>query len=118
MPEPSITESMGYFSSISALVGALVTGTPLAKLLHNQVKTNQRHESAIEAMQKQLEEHAAKADRRDGKIEAVHRRMDELVEGQHHIALQVTSGIAELKGYILGIERKGHLNEPTNHSHQ
>jgi len=106
MPEPSIAESAGQFSSISALVGALVTGTPLAKLLHSQVKTNQRHESAIEAMQEQLKDHAAKAEKRDERIAAVHRRMDELVEGQHHIALQVTAGIAELKGHILGIQGK------------
>ena len=106
MPDPAITESAGHFSSISALVGALVTGTPLAKLLHSQVKTNQKHESAIEEIRKQLEDHAAKADKRDDRIAAVHRRMDELVEGQHHIALQVTAGIAELKGHILGIQGK------------
>jgi len=110
MPEPSIAESASNFSSISALVGALVTGTPLAKLLHSQVKTNQRHESAIEQIRKQLEDHVvntqSNAEKRGQQIEELHKRINEVIQGQNNVVSQLASGVAELKGYILGIQGK------------
>lgn len=106
MPEPTIAESASHFSSISAFVGALVTGTPLAKLIHSQVKTNQKHESAIEEIRKQLEDHAVNAEKRGHQIEELHKRINDVIQGQNNVVSQLASGVAELKGYILGIQGK------------
>lgn len=104
MSNETIEHSVGAWAALSAGIGALVTGGPLGMMLRSQVKTNQKHSSELEALNKRMDSHESRSDKRDEKIErietSIHRRMDEMSKSQEDKHAQLLSGLSELRGYI------------------
>lgn len=97
MAHEEVTTNVGAWAALSAGFGSLVTGGPLGMMLRSQVKVNQKHASELE----ELHKYRSANDERLARMEtAMHRRMDEMQQGQHSLSLQFTQGIAEIKGYL------------------